>query len=128
MLPIGDVLKRLRMEKKLSLRKLGNQVGINFNTLSAYERNQIQPAIENCQKLSRFFEVPVEYFIFGEHARKDFRDADLLDLFNTVDALEKEDREIIKTYIKRYLQVKKELSDLQKESKSPILKGRKKEE
>jgi hypothetical protein len=39
MAAIGDVLRRLRTERKLSLRAVGREVGIFFNTLSAYERN-----------------------------------------------------------------------------------------
>jgi transcriptional regulator with XRE-family HTH domain len=35
-IPIGDILKKLRAQKKLSLRALGEDIGISFNTLAAY--------------------------------------------------------------------------------------------
>jgi len=116
MLPIGDILKRLRKEKGLSLRALGSRVNISFNTLSAYERNTVQPTIENCYTLSKFFEVPIEYFILGEKSKKDFHDIKLLELFNDVDSLNGEDRVVIKNYIKKYLKTKYKLESLKKES------------
>ena len=116
MIPIGDILKSLRKNKALSLRALGREIDISFNTLSAYERNVVQPTIENCYKMSRFFEIPIEYLIFGEKAKKDFRDAEMLSLFHEVDVLEKKDREVIKNYIKKFIKARKELEELKKES------------
>ena len=112
MIPIGAVLKALRAQKGLSLRRLGEEVGISFNTLSAYERNFVQPTIENCFKLSRFFEVPMEYFILGENADMAFRDAELLPLFHGVDALPREDRTLVKRYMRKYLKAKETLAEL----------------
>jgi transcriptional regulator with XRE-family HTH domain len=111
-IPIGAVLKALRARKGLSLRRLGEEVGISFNTLSAYERNFVQPTIENCFKLSRFFEVPMEYFILGEDADMAFRDADLLSLFHGVDALPREERNLVKRYMRKYLKAKQTLVEL----------------
>lgn len=88
MLEIGNVLRRLRKEKGLPLRAVGENVGIPFNTLSAYERNIVQPTIENCYKLSKFFEVPIEYFILEDASKKEFRDVELLHLFHLADSLD----------------------------------------
>ena len=116
MIPIGDKLKALRNKKGLSLRAVGKEIGISFNTLSAYERNIVQPTLENCYKMAEFFEVPIEYFIFGEKSNSEFRDASLLKLFHEVDELEKTDRTVIKNYIKKYIKTKKALSELIAES------------
>jgi transcriptional regulator with XRE-family HTH domain len=116
MIPIGAVLKALRARKGLSLRRLGEEVRISFNTLSAYERNFVQPTIENCFKLSRFFEVPMEYFILGEDADMAFRDAELLPLFHGVDALPREERTVIKRYMRKYLKAKETLAELATEA------------
>jgi transcriptional regulator with XRE-family HTH domain len=111
-IPIGDILKKLRAQKKLSLRALGEDIGISFNTLAAYERNLVQPTIENCYKLSRYFEVPMEYFILGEKANKEFRDPELLVLFHGADGLQRPDRNVIKGYVRKYLKAKQVLDDL----------------
>jgi len=127
MIPIGDVLKQLRAQKKLSLRALGEEVDISFNTLAAYERNLVQPTIENCYKLSRYFEVQMEYFILGEKAKKEFRDPELLALFHGVDTLQRSDRNVVKGYVRKYLKAKQVLNDLalQAEQDSKIVEKKK---
>ena len=112
MIPIGKILKSLRAQKDISLRRMGKEVGISFNTLNAYERNVIHPTLESCYKMSRFFDVPMEYFIFGDKLTQEFRDAELRALTQEVDRLKIEDRKVIKSYIKKYLKTKKQLEDL----------------
>ena len=113
---IGPKLKTLRAQKNISLRILGNGVGIPYNTLSAYERNAIQPTLENCYKMARFFEVPIEYFVHGEDTKQKFADGELLALFHQADKLRTEDRAVIKNYIGKYLRTRRELDELEAES------------
>ena len=127
MIGIGDNLRRLRKQSGLSLRALGKELDISFNTLSVYERNLINPTIENCYKLSKFFEVSIEYPLLGESSTRDFKDIKLLELFNSVHALDKKEREIVKNYITRFLRTVGEFTELIKESEGRgIKKGRKK--
>lgn len=116
MIPIGYILKDLRKKKGLSLRALDRKINISFNTLSAYERNVVQPTLENCYKMSRFFEIPIEYLILGEKAKKDFKDPELLSLFHEVENFKKKDREMIKKYIKKFVKARKELEELKTEA------------
>jgi transcriptional regulator with XRE-family HTH domain len=98
-IPIGKVLRTLRNQSGLSLRKLGKEIGISFNTLNAYERNAIHPTLESSYKMARFFDIPIEYLIHGEKATQEYRDAELLTLFHEADALSREDRSVIKSYL-----------------------------
>ena len=116
MLLIGETLRDLRKKKGLSLRALDKKVNISFNTLSAYERNVVQPTLENCYNLSKFFEVPIEYFVLADKSKKEFNDIELLNLFNEVDLFDEEDRVVIKKYIKKYMKTKAELESLKEES------------
>jgi len=134
MIPIGTILKKLRTEKGLSIRRLGKEIGISFNTINAYERNAIHPTLESSYKMARYFDVPIEYFIFGDKATQAFRDAELLALFHEADALGKEDRSVIKSYIRKYLGTRKQLEELTEEAqerpkvpveKNPIKKRKK---
>jgi transcriptional regulator with XRE-family HTH domain len=134
MIPIGAILKKLRTEKGLSIRRLGKEIGISFNTINAYERNAIHPTLESSYKMARYFDVPIEYFIFGDKATQTFRDAELLALFHEADALGKQDRSVIKSYIRKYLSTRKQLEDLFEEAqerpkvaveKNPIKKRKK---
>ena len=116
MAAIGDVLRKLRTERKLSLRAVGREVGISFNTLSAYERNAVQPTIGNCFTLSRFYEVPVEYFVLGEKAEESFHDVELRELTRRVEELSKADRETVKCYLSRFLAARQELEAVEREA------------
>jgi transcriptional regulator with XRE-family HTH domain len=113
---IGKNLRKLREEKGLSLRDLQNEVGISHNTLGAYERDTVQPTIENYFKLIDYFEIPFSYLVYGKQAIEDFIDSELKVIFKNVEKLKKEDREIIKRYIKKYLKAKLDLEKLQEES------------
>ena len=56
-------LKELRHEKKLTLKELGEKVGMRNSTLSQYETNKREPKLETWQKLADFFNVPVDYLL-----------------------------------------------------------------
>ena len=117
MVEFGKYLKELRNKQSLSLRKVSKQVDISFNTLSAYERGVNMPTVENVAKIARFFDVPMEYFISGEHTGLQFADGELLDLFHGVDELSREDRSVVKAYIRKYLAAKRTLQELIDEAK-----------
>jgi len=112
---VGDNLKKLRKNKGLSLRKVQKATGISYNTLGSYERNTCQPTIENIYKLCRYFDVPIEYLFVGEDSLKNFKDIDLLSLFNKIDKLGKEDRDFLKKYLKKFINAKEELYKVKKE-------------
>ncbi len=120
MIPIGEILHSLRSQKGLSLRRMGKEVGISFNTLNAYERNAIHPTLESCYKLSLYFDVPMEYFIFGDKLTQEVRDAELKALFQEVDALKAADRKVIKSYAKKFLKTKKQMEELISQAEEDI--------
>src|SRR4030042_509141 len=113
---IGKNLRKLREEKGLSLRELQNEIGISHNTLGAYERDTVQPTIENYFKLIDYFEIPFNYLVYGKKAVGKFIDSELSNLFKEVEELKKNDREIIKKYLKKYLKNKNDYDKLQNES------------
>ena len=112
MIPIGKILKSLRSEKGISLRRMGKEVGMSFNTLNAYERNAIHPTLESCYKMSKFFDVPMEYFIFGDKLTQEYRDSELKALFKEVDELKSTERKVIKSYVKKFLKTKRQMEEL----------------
>ena len=105
------------------MRRMGKEVGISFNTLNAYERNAIHPTLESCYKMSRFFDVPMEYFIFGDKLTQEYRDAELKALFQEVDVLKSADRKVIKSYVKKFLKTKKQLEELIAQAEEDTQKG-----
>ncbi len=113
---IGKNLRKLREEKGLSLRQLQEEVGISHNTLGAYERDIVQPTIESYFKLIEYFEVPFNYLAYGKEVSEGFIDSELKSLFKNAETLKKKDREIIKSYIKKYLKTIRDLQKLKEEA------------
>lgn len=77
---IGDRVKRLRQEKKMSLTELADQAGVAKSYLSSLERNlQSNPSIQFLEKIATVLGVSVEYFIL-ERPNTEQLDADWVDL------------------------------------------------
>lgn len=58
---VKNRLKELRTKKHLTLKELGEQLGMPNNTLSQYETGKREPKLETWQKLADFFGVSVPY-------------------------------------------------------------------
>lgn len=64
---IGDRVKKLRTEKKMSLSELADQAGVAKSYLSSLERNlQRNPSIQFLEKIASVFNVPVDHLIHDE--------------------------------------------------------------
>ena len=58
---VKNRLKELRNKKHLTLKELGEQLGMPNNTLSQYETGKREPKLETWEKLADFFGVSVPY-------------------------------------------------------------------
>lgn len=54
-------IKELRQKNNLTLKELGQKVGMANNTISQYETGKREPKIETWNKLADYFHVPVAY-------------------------------------------------------------------
>jgi transcriptional regulator with XRE-family HTH domain len=113
---VCENLKRLREEHGLSIRALSREVDITHYTLGAYEREKIVPSLENGFKLAEFFDVPIEYLVKGEKVNSDFNDAKLLELFRTVDEMSREERTVVKKYLQKVINNRRQWTELQAEA------------
>lgn len=69
---IGDRVKRLRMEKKMSLSELAEQAGVAKSYLSSLERNlQRNPSIQFLEKIASVLNVPVDHLIHEQISTDD---------------------------------------------------------
>ena len=57
------MLRILRKEKGLSMKALGDCIGVAESTISQYETGKRQPDLETLSKLSDFFGVTTDYLI-----------------------------------------------------------------
>jgi XRE family transcriptional regulator, master regulator for biofilm formation len=61
---IGERVKQLRKEKKMSMSELAEQAGVAKSYLSSIERNlQTNPSIQFLEKLAAVLGVSIDYFI-----------------------------------------------------------------
>lgn len=56
---IGDNLKKIRKNKKMTQQDFGKLVGLSTNTVQRYELGKRQPNIETITKIAEALEVPV---------------------------------------------------------------------
>lgn len=64
---IGNRVKSLRLEKKMSLSELAEQAGVAKSYLSSLERNlQTNPSIQFLEKIASVLNVPVDNLIHEE--------------------------------------------------------------
>ena len=56
-------IKELRKENNLTLKELGQKVGMANNTLSQYETGKREPKLETWNKLAEYFSVPTSYLM-----------------------------------------------------------------
>lgn len=61
----GNLIKKLRNEKNLTQDELGELIGASGNIVSRWEREKATPSHYYVQKLSEFFEKPIDFFIKG---------------------------------------------------------------
>jgi len=60
---ISNQIKTLRKEKKLTKAQLAKALGVSITTVSRWEKNADKIKGSNIIKLSRFFEVTVDYIL-----------------------------------------------------------------
>ena len=81
------MLRILRKNKGLSMKELGEIIGVAESTISQYETGKREPDFETLLKLGEFFNVSVDYLLRGDNPQN-----------NKMPALTKKDeRDIAKT-------------------------------
>ena len=97
-------LRRLRNEKNISQRALGEAVGVKQQTINKYENHNIEPDIATLKKLAGYFGTTIDY-ITGysdiESDSLDEREKRLLEDFRKVNEARKQSIELV---LKNYLE------------------------
>ncbi len=120
MVKLGKYLAALRDAEGISYRTLAERVGISYNALSSYEKDKEMPSFENVVKLSRYFKVPIEYFISGDTKPFEYHDLDLHELFKQVDGLDEAFRNLVRTFAARVVAHAQEEQTLNKAVAEPL--------
>ncbi len=64
------VLRELRKEKNITMKKLGEIIGVAESTISLYENGKRQPDNVTLLKLADFFNVSVDYLLGRNNTEK----------------------------------------------------------
>ncbi|WP_409299384.1 helix-turn-helix domain-containing protein [Peribacillus sp. SCS-26] len=73
---IGDRVKNIRKEKRMSMSELAEKAGVAKSYLSALERNlQSNPSIQFLEKIAGVLQVPLDYLLY-DYPDKETLDAD----------------------------------------------------
>lgn len=73
---LGNRIRNLRKEKKITLRELGTNLNISFSLLAMYERGERVPPLDKLNLLADFFKVTTDYLI-GKSKIRNFPETDL---------------------------------------------------
>jgi transcriptional regulator with XRE-family HTH domain len=73
-LDIGSKIHKLRIGKKLSMRELGEKIGVSHAHISKLESGINSPSVELLEKLAEYFDIDVTYFFISEEDEKIFSD------------------------------------------------------
>lgn len=60
---IGEKIKELRKNKKISQEQLGNAVGVSKMAISYFEKGKKAPSRETLEKIADYFDVTTDYLL-----------------------------------------------------------------
>lgn len=63
---IGNRIKKLRTQKRLSLQEVADAISGSKGNLSNYENDKIKPSSEVLISLSNYFNVSIDYILLGK--------------------------------------------------------------
>lgn len=66
----GDFIKKLRKEKQLTQKELGEKLNITDKAISKWERGLSFPDIAVLKDLAEFFEIDISELLNGERGKK----------------------------------------------------------
>ena len=60
---IGNRLKNLRTDNKMTIKNVADKVGVKFQQVSKWENNITRPEYENLISLAKLFNVNTDYLL-----------------------------------------------------------------
>lgn len=97
---IGDNVKKIRTEKKLTQEVLAKRIGISRSYLSDIENNRKNPSSKTIESLAEKLNVSMLYLTTGNKTVNDLSDSELQEQFKSAGDVFKQHKDIIKNEIK----------------------------
>jgi transcriptional regulator with XRE-family HTH domain len=80
---IGTIISELRKEQGLSQIELAQQLGYTQRVISALEREETNPTLQQIERLTTFFNVSADYLLFGKTETTSLIDKEILDAIHS---------------------------------------------
>jgi transcriptional regulator with XRE-family HTH domain len=99
---LGDKLKKLRKQKKLTQSELSKILGLSKNYIAKVESG-VKPSMETFRKLAEFFQIPIEYLVSENEDNTipiPVRNKEILEALIEVDKMENEDQKLVLDVVK----------------------------
>ena len=69
---IGTRIKNLRKKNNLTQEQLGNKLFFSGKTILSWESNRTKPDFNTLSKLSKIFNTPINYLLYGDNETQTF--------------------------------------------------------
>jgi transcriptional regulator with XRE-family HTH domain len=99
---IGDRIKALRKEQKLTQSALAAKVDLSYIQIGRYEQQKSKPSSDVVRRLADALGTTADFLMNGDSqtvAATKVTDRELLDLFAAVEQLDTSDQAMVKTFI-----------------------------
>ena len=99
---IGDRIKALRKQQKLTQTALANKVDLSYIQIGRYEQQKSKPSADVMRRLADALNTTTDFLMNGDSqtvAATKVTDRELLNLFAAVEQLDSSDQMMIKTFI-----------------------------
>ena len=103
---VGERIKDLRVQKKLTQNKLAALVRLSYIQIGRYETKKSNPSSDVLQRLATALDTTADYIIKGteeDAMAAQLTDKELLKQFKQVELMSAEDKNIIETFIDAFL-------------------------
>lgn len=102
---MGNRIRELRKQRKITMKQLGEIVGLAESTISQYENGKRQPDNETVFRLSEYFDVTVGYLLGVEKAPTGSGERDILDeidiaFYGDYKELTEDDKETVRDMVR----------------------------
>lgn len=104
-------LRKLRKEKNISMKKLGEDINVAESTISLYETGKREPDYETLKKIAEYFDVSIDYLLGRVDVRKDTtsapNDTEFVAFYEGYKDLDDADKQILKATFDAIVKSKK---------------------
>ncbi len=113
---IGVRIKELRLKRNFTQQQLADKVGMTYVQIGRYERFGTMPGGDALKKMADVLGTTTDFLMNGDSNQNTaalLKDRELIYLFKAVEALSKEDKHLVKTFLDAFV-TKRQIQKLAK--------------